>query len=149
MTESQAALAPAVVLRRSYNASPERVFAAWSTPEIAAKFLGPGDVVAKNITMDVRPGGAFRLTMLKPDGEQLPAFGIYREVLRPERLVMTWTWEEDDPADQHETLLTLEFHERNGGTDFVLRHEQLASVESRDRHEEGWTLIVDQLPAAL
>ena len=99
--------------------------------------------------MDVRAGGAYSITMLMPDGERMRAHGIYREVRVPERLQMTWRWEEDDPADEHDTLLTLEFHDRNGKTEFVLTHEQLASTESRDRHEDGWGQIADALGAAL
>jgi uncharacterized protein YndB with AHSA1/START domain len=145
MTDTQTPTVPALVLRRTYNASRERVFAAWTQPEIAARFMGPGDVKATDIRMDVRAGGAYSITMLRPDGEALIARGTYREVLPPERLSMTWTWQEDEPGQEHETLLTLEFNERGGQTELVLTHAQLASVDSRDRHEHGWTLIVDQL----
>ena len=58
---------------------------------------------------------------------------------------MTWLWEEDDPADEHETLLTLEFNEVGDETELVLTHERFASTESRDRHAEGWTAVLTQL----
>ncbi len=140
---------PALVLRRTYHAPRQRVFDAWTKPELAAKILGPGEVTVPEIEMDVRPGGSYRITMLKPDGERLFALGTYRDVRAPERLSMTWRWEEDKPEDEHETLLTLEFNEVAGGTELVLTHEGLASVESRSQHEHGWTLIVDQLASAL
>jgi uncharacterized protein YndB with AHSA1/START domain len=140
---------PAIVLRRTYHAPRQRVFDAWTRPELAAKFLGPGDVTVPEIEMDVRTGGSYRITMLMPDGERMSVGGTYRDVRAPERLSMTWRWEEDDPKDAHESLLTLEFNELDGGTELVLTHEQFAAVESRDRHEHGWTMIVDQLAAAL
>lgn len=145
MNQTQTPILPRVVLRRKCNASRERVFAAWTQPDIAAKFLGPGDITIPEVQMDVRSGGSYRITMLKPDGERLVARGTYREVRPPERLSMTWRWEEDDPADEHESLLTLEFNELGSGTELVLTHDQFISAESRDRHEQGWSIIVDQL----
>lgn len=150
MTDTQTPVAvPALVLRRTYQAPRQRVFDAWTKPEFAAKFFGPGDVTVPEITMDVRTGGSYRIVMVMPDGEHMNVRGTYREVRAPERLSMTWRWEEDKPEDEFDTLVTLEFNERDGGTELVLTHEQLASVESRDRHEHGWTLIVDQLAGAL
>jgi len=147
MTQTGTPAVPAIVLRRTYKASRERVFDAWTTPEIASTFFGPGEVVARDIKMDVREGGSYSITMDRPDGEKLLVRGKYREVRRPERLSMTWSWEEDDPKDEIESLLTLDFGEKDGGTELVLTHAQLASVESADRHKEGWTAILDQLSA--
>ena len=143
------AAVPALALRRTYKAPRQRVFDAWTKPELAAKFFGPGDVKVPEIEMDVRTGGSYRILMLMPDGERMNVRGTYREVRAPERLSMTWRWEEDDPADEFDTLLTLEFNEVAGGTELVLTHEQLASVESRDRHADGWGKIMDQLAEAL
>ena len=143
------AAVPALILRRTYKAPRQRVFDAWTKPELAAKVLGPGDVTVPEIEMDVRTGGTYRLVMLMPDGERMNVGGTYREVRAPERLAMTWRWEEDDPADEFDTLLTLDFNEVAGGTELVLTHEQLASVESRDRHADGWGKIMDQLADAV
>lgn len=149
MTQTGTPVVPAVVLRRTYKAPRERVFDAWTKPEIAARFFGPGDVASRDIKMDVRVGGSYSIVMEPPDSEKLLVRGVYREVRRPERLSMTWSWEEDDPKDEIESLLTLEFNEVDGGTELVLTHEQLASVESAERHKEGWTQILDQLEGAV
>ena len=149
MTNLQPAAVPAVVLRRTYPVPRERVFAAWTTPEMAAQFLGPGDTKATDITMDVKTGGAYSITMLSPEMGRMVARGTYLEVKPPARLVMTWSWEEDDPAEEHESLLTLDFNERGGETELVLTHEKLATVESRNNHEHGWTMIVDALGSVL
>ena len=149
MSETHTPVAvPALVLRRTYKASRQRVFEAWTKPELAVKFLGPGDVTVPEIEMDVRTGGTYRLVMLMTDGERMTVGGTYREVRAPERLSMTWRWEEDEPANELDTLLTLDFKEVAGGTELVLTHEQLASVESRDRHAHGWGLILEQLEGA-
>lgn len=148
MTESTAVI-PALVIRRIYDAPRERVYAAWTDPELAARFLGPGDTRAAEIAMDVRPGGSYRIVMISPDGSRMPVGGIYREVRPPQRLVMTWRWEEDDPREERDTLLTLEFLEHDGKTEFILTHELLASLDSRDRHAHGWNLILDELAVSL
>jgi uncharacterized protein YndB with AHSA1/START domain len=58
---------------------------------------------------------------------------------------MTWQWEEDSPQDVHETLLTLEFKPHGSGTEFILTHERLRSIESRASHEHGWMSMVQKL----
>jgi uncharacterized protein YndB with AHSA1/START domain len=42
-------------------------------------------------------------------------------------------------------LVTLEFRARGKQTALLLKHEQFASTESRDRHETGWSSCLDQL----
>jgi uncharacterized protein YndB with AHSA1/START domain len=147
MSNTHTPVAPALVLRRTYAAPRQRVFDAWTKPELAMKFLGTGDVTVPEVRMDVRTGGSYTIVMRMPDGELWNVRGTYREVRPPERLVMTWRWEEEKPEDEHDTLLTLEFNDLDGGTELVLTHEQFASEDSRDRHQEGWTKIMGQLAA--
>ncbi len=136
---------PALVIRRTYDAPPERVFEAWTTPELAKQFLGPDEVGAAEVEMDVRDGGTYRVVMQMPDGQQWIVGGIYREVRPPRRLQMTWRWKEDDPREEHDTLLTLEFNPHNGGTELILTHDQFASEQSRASHGHGWESILEQL----
>lgn len=140
---------PALVIRRTYDAKPERVFEAWTTPELAKQFLGPNDVGAEEVTMDVRDGGSYSIVMKQPDGQRWIVGGEYREVRPPRRLQMTWRWKEDDPRDERDTLLTLEFNPHSGGTELILTHEQFASEESRASHAHGWEAILDQLGGVL
>jgi uncharacterized protein YndB with AHSA1/START domain len=149
MSDTRTPAAPALVVRRTYAAPRRRVFEAWTNPQLAMKFLGTGGVTVPEAQMDVRPGGSYSIVMLMPDGERWKVRGTYREVRPPARLSMTWRWEEDRPEDEHDTLLTLEFNEVEGGTELVLTHEQFASADSRDSHEKGWTAIMEQLDAAL
>ncbi len=149
MSQTQTSTVPALVIRRTFKAPRERVFAAWTTPDTLRQFMSPDDVKIGDLQLDVRTGGKFRIVMVHADGEQVPAFGVYKEVRPPERLVMTWTWEEDDKSEERETLLTLDFFDRNGETELVLTHENLRSEESRGNHEHGWTSILEKLPSVL
>jgi uncharacterized protein YndB with AHSA1/START domain len=144
MSNTNAPAATTLVLRRKYKVSPKVLFRAWTTPASAQRFLSPDDVKCTDVKMDVRVGGRYEITMLMPDGERMLVGGVYREV-SPERLSMTWRWTEDDPSQERDTLLSLDFHDLGGETELVLTHENLASVESRDRHEHGWTSIMENL----
>lgn len=141
--------ARALTLRRTYAAPRQRVFEAWTKPELLMKFLSTPEASVPEVNVDLRPGGCYNIVMLMPDGDRWNVRGVYRDVNPPERLSMTWRWEEDDPKDEYDTLLTLEFHEVSGGTELVLTHEQFATVESRDRHNGGWTTIMEQLDTLL
>lgn len=149
MSQTQVSTVPALVIRRTFKASRERVFAAWTNPETIRQFMSPGDVKVGDVELDVRTGGKYRIVMVHADGELLPVRGVYKEVRSPERLVMTWTWEEDDPSEEHETLLTLDFLDSQGDTELVLTHEKLRNEESRASHEHGWTEILEKLPVVL
>ncbi|MBV8424895.1 MAG: SRPBCC domain-containing protein [Candidatus Eremiobacteraeota bacterium] len=138
-----------LVLRHTYDAPREKVFDAWTTPEAMKAFMGPADTKCPEIAMDFRVGGRYRITMLLADGETMFVGGVYREIKRPERIACTWKWEEDDPALEQETLLTLDFIARGAQTELVLTHENFRDSAQRDRHEHGWSAIVEQLAAAV
>ena len=136
----------ALVLRRTYKAPRERVFDAWVKPEIFRRWMGPSDVAVAEMSFDARVGGKYRIVMVAPDGERFVVFGTIREYRRPERLSYTWQWEDDDGAPEgNETLLALDFHDRDGDTELVLTHENFANAESRDRHNEGWSNALEKL----
>src|SRR6266852_2787555 len=139
-------------IKRLIKAPRERVFEAWTDPEQLKKWFGPDDdMVVPLAKVDLRVGGKYRIQMKRPDGEFHTAVGTYREVNPPERLVFTWAWEKDGSkpdfgeVEPSEMLVTLEFHARGQQTELVLRQERFASVESRDRHEQGWTGCFDKL----
>jgi len=136
---------PALVIRRTFDAPPARVFQAWTDPQLARRFLCPNDITVADAAFDVRVGGSYRIAMVAPDGEPYVAHGTYREVVPDRRLVMTWEWEEDDPADVHQSLLTVDLAPHGDGTELTLTHENLASLESSERHGEGWNAVLDKM----
>lgn len=135
---------PALVIRRTFAASPQRVYEAWTNPELAKQFLCPAGVTIGEVKMDVRPGGAYTIEMLHDDHEPFVAYGTYEDVVPGSRLIMSWRWQEDNPAEEHETRLTVEFNPHGAGTELVLTHENLASLESRASHEHGWTTLLEK-----
>lgn len=137
-----------LVMKHTFKAPIERVFDAWTTPEIMREFMCPGEITSL-VSADARVGGAYRITMRKSDGEELVAFGTYREFNRPTRVVCTWQWEEDDPALARETILTLDFLPRGAETEMTLTHENFRDAQQRDNHAEGWEMIFEKLERVL
>lgn len=130
-------------LSRTFKAPRARVFAAFTEPEVLKQWWGPPGVSCQVCEIDLREGGAYYLEMQGPESVHKLS-GVYREVRPPERLAYTWSWETGETAG-HESLVTLEFHERKGGTEVVLTHEGLPSDSSRQSHEHGWTGCFDCL----
>lgn len=85
--------------------------------------------------VDLRPGGRYRVGMKTPDGKVHTTTGVYQEIQPPERLVMTWKWEDPDAL---ETLVTVEFRAIGNDTELVLRHDRFADAKRRDGHLGGW-----------
>jgi uncharacterized protein YndB with AHSA1/START domain len=72
---------------RVFDAPREVVFDVWTRPEHVALWWGPSGFTNTIETMDVRPGGVWRFVMHGPDGVDYPNRIVFREVVRPERLV--------------------------------------------------------------
>jgi len=76
-------------ITRVFDASPELVWKAWTEPERIARWWGKRgwNTPVESVTMDVRPGGTFRLNSIsEEDGSEMPVEAVYREVVEPERL---------------------------------------------------------------
>ena len=96
-------------LVRDYRAPRERVFAAWTDPDKAARWWVPQDCTLVSCKMDVRPGGGWHRRMQVPSGGVIAKWGEYREIVSPERLVFTYNTEHADGTVDAETLVTVTF----------------------------------------
>jgi len=132
-------------LVRFINAPTDRVYDAWTDPAQLRQWFGPEGVRTRNITADVRVGGYYRWDLTSPEGEELSAFGEYKELVPGKKIVFTWQWDDDEDWENWTSVVTIELFERGGGTELRFRHEQLPSEESRDRHNEGWNSLLDRL----
>ena len=130
---------------RFINAPPARVYDAWTDPAQLKQWFGPENVRTRNITADVRVGGKYRWDLITQEGEEWAAFGEYRELVPGKKIVFTWQWDDDEAWENRTSVVTVELFEHRGGTELRLKHEQLPSEESRDRHNEGWNSLLDRL----
>lgn len=136
-----------LTVRRTFAARRERVFRAWTDPESLRQWSCPVGMTVTEAEVDLRVGGAYRVAMLPSDkGEASVAYGTYREIHPPERLVYTWRWE---GGEMGETLVTVEFRDLGSETEVVLVHEFFPAPDVRDLHNQGWAACMEHLAQAL
>jgi glutathione S-transferase len=133
-----------LTLKRTIRAPREKVFDAFVQPEHARQWMCPRGMTAPVAEFDARVGGKYRITMRARDGEQFTASGVYREIARPQRLVYTWAWAGEGMPNV-ETLITVSFAERDGGTEITMTHSGFPDAAMRDSHEEGWGSCLNRL----
>ena len=132
-------------IKRFINASPIRVYEAWTDPAQLKEWWGPEGVRTRSLNADARVGGKYRWDLVNQEGEEMSVFGEYRGLVPGKKIVFTWQWDDDEVWQNRTSLVTIEFSDRDGGTEVRLTHEQLPSEESRDRHNEGWNSVLDRL----
>jgi glutathione S-transferase len=137
-----------LIIERVVKASPEKVFKAWTDPTILVKWWGPEGFETPECEMDVRAGGAWRTTMISPKGEGHTVSGIYREISPPERLVMSWGWEQDGERG-YETIIEVTFEPTGLGTKMRLVQSVFESQNARDMHSQGWNSTFNDLERVL
>lgn len=131
-------------LTRTFAAPPETVFDAWVTPATFAAWWGgsEAEVPLDSVSLDARPGGAWKATMILGPDMEFHWRGEYLEVDRPNKLVLTTTFE---PGDERE-LLTVIFTEVDGGTE--MQFSQTGgnlSVEEYEGTTVGWQTVFDAI----
>ena len=135
-----------LVVRRVLPVERERVFAAWLDPASLATWMRPGETTDAIVEVDPRVGGRFRILMEQPEGGcGYEHRGEYLAIEPPSLLSFTWI---SAATDLRPTVVTVELHARDGGTELVLTHRRLSS-ERVDGHRWGWTDILRLLEREL
>ena len=110
-------------ITRTLRAPRELVFEAITKPEHFAVWFGTAavEVPQESLTMDVRPGGAFRAVMQLPDGNRIDWAGEYKVVEPPSHLAMTLT---DQPGDDVGLPVLFDLVEVDGGTELTISQDR-------------------------
>lgn len=136
-----------VRITRLIDAPREDVFRAWTDPEQLRKWWGPGEFTCSEAEVDLRAGGRYRLAMQPSSGEPFIVGGTYREIEPPAKLVYTWRWETGPAADGSESLVSVEFNLRGGGTEVILTHTDFPESHGPAPYEMGWEGGLDKFEA--
>ncbi len=134
-----------LTITRTFDAPRELVFKVWSQPEHLVRWWGPKGFTTPSCEMEFRPGGSYRTVMRSAEGKNICMRGVYREVVPPERLVMTFAWEDEAGQLGHETLVTVTFDDEVGKTRLTFHQGVFDTVEARDSHFGGWNEFMDSL----
>ena len=137
-------------ITRSFDAPRERVWREWTEPESFADWYGGADcdIPLSSVSMDVRPGGGWRLTMFAPPNRRrIDWRGEYHEVDPPEPLVFTVT---DQPGDDAFELVTVVLTDLGDGrTQMLFEQRGSMSPEQYERATDGWGKFFDRMQARL
>ena len=146
-TKSAESAQPELTITRVLDAPRDLVFQVWTRPEHLVRWWGPSGFTLPQCKMDLRPGGAFHYIMRSGEGTDHRLRGVFREINPPERLVLTWAWEDENGNLGHETLVTVTMTEQGAKTKLTLHQAVFESVTSRDAHNQGWTGSLERLAA--
>ena len=139
-----------LVLTRLIDAPREKLFRAWTEPELMKQWFCPRPWTTPVIEVDLRAGGANYILMRGPDGTEMPNRGVYLEVVKNERIVFTdaytsaWV-----PSAKPFFTGIITFEDEGGKTRYTARARHWTR-EDRETHEkmgfhEGWGACADQL----
>ncbi len=121
-----------------FDATPERVFTAWTNREDFVSWYGPEGFTVPFCEMDVRVGGKWRACIKSPQGDEYWMQGKYIEITSPSRLVFTYGDGSEKPQ-MGETLVTITFNKIGNKTEMVFRQTNFPTRELRDAHYGGWS----------
>ena len=160
-----------LVITREFDAPRERVWKAWTDPEMVRRWWGPEGFSAPSIKIDLRVGGKYIFAMQGPPGSQLEEVGynagVFKEVVPNEKLVLTiYMSDKDgkmvdpteygmDPDFTKESSYTILFEDIGSGrTRLSLvfpKPESEAEYQAilKSGMEEGWNSQLNKLEQAL
>jgi uncharacterized protein YndB with AHSA1/START domain len=166
MTEKPASISRDFVISRVFDAPRELVWAAFTDPERMRHWWGPKGFKVIASKMDLQPGGTYHYGMEAPDGSVMWGKFVYREIVRPQRLVLVNSFSDErggitrhpmSPSWPLRLLSTFLFEDIDGKTRFSVTWSPLdASEEERATFDaahpsmqQGWGGTMDQLAAYL
>lgn len=139
-------------VERVLDVSPEHLWAAWTTPELAERWFVPPGWSLTDCRIDLRPGGDFSATMRFPDGTSHAFRACYLEVVPLRRLVWTDALVSGWRPSAAPFITSVHVFEPQGtGTRYrtVVMHKDEATRKAHEAKgfQETWKTVTDQLAA--
>jgi uncharacterized protein YndB with AHSA1/START domain len=151
-----------VVITRVFNARRDKVWNAFTEPEQAMRWWGPKGFTTPVWKADLRVGGTVLYAMKTPEGQLNWAKGTYRELAKPEKLVVTDLFADEKgntvSASHYgmddfpsELLITITFEEHDGKTRVTLTHSSEGHISDimREGLRQAWNESFDKLDESL
>ena len=120
---------PVITIVRDFAAPADRVYRAWTDPELVVQWMGPDGVEMKIDRWEATTGGSYRYTVHQGGEEVAAFFGSFHEARPGERLVQTFTWE---GMPDGVSLDTITFTDLGEGRSRVTSVSVVDSLQGRD-----------------
>ncbi|MEM7326067.1 MAG: SRPBCC domain-containing protein [Actinomycetota bacterium] len=133
-------------VERTIPATPEELFAAWTTPDVLAQWWAPPGGRCVSATIDLRLGGTYTIVNELPGGAIVTIRGEYLAIEPSRLLSFTWATGESQPATE---TVTITFEADGQDTVVAVVHTRLPSEEVADGHKAGWNACLDSLARSL
>jgi uncharacterized protein YndB with AHSA1/START domain len=154
------------VITRIFDAPRDLVWAAHTQAERLKHWWGPKGFAMLSCKVDLRPGGLFHYGMRSPDGHEMWGKFLYREIVKPERLVFVVSFSDAKAGTTRhpmsaswplEVLNTATFAEQGGKTVLTItggpvnatKIERQTFAGAHKSMEMGFKGTLDQLDAYL
>lgn len=142
-----------LVLTRLIDAPREKLFRAWTEPELLKQWFAPLPFTTPVAEIDLRPGGSNRIIMRDAQGNEYPHHGVYLDIIKNERIVFTDAYTKAwEPSENPFMTVIVTFEDAgNGKTNYTARALHWTAAD-RETHEkmgfhQGWGQCTDQLAA--
>jgi uncharacterized protein YndB with AHSA1/START domain len=133
-----------LTLVRRIRARPQIIFDAVTSAEGIAQWWGPDAGPVLVAESDPRVGGRYRVRFRMLDSTEHETSGEFLEIVRPERVVMSWRWK-GGVEDPGESRVEITLKAVTEGTELTFVHSRLHDESTRRSHEQGWTGSLDKL----
>lgn len=141
------------VITREFDAPCELVFQAWTDPKHLAQWWGPKGFTNPVCEWDARPGGKIYDVMRALNGQDFPMGGEFREIVPPEKLVISCGALDEKGKLLFEFLHTATFAETGGKTKLTLHSRVTMTTAEANRYiggfEAGMTSSLERLTELL
>ncbi|MEQ8354507.1 MAG: SRPBCC family protein [Kiloniellaceae bacterium] len=130
----------------------EKVYRAWTEPELLKRWFAPSPYTTPHAELDVRSGGSNFIVMRDPDGNDMPLRGVYLEVVKNELIVFTDAFTEAWlPSEKPFFTGIITFEDEDGKTRYTARARHWSEAGCKAHEDmgfhEGWGLCAEQLAA--
>lgn len=120
-----------VIVTREFEASPEKVFRAYTDPKILVQWWGPRSTKMRFEKFEARDGGSYRYFHELPSGHEVGFRGVFHEVTAPERIIQTFEFE-GLPERGHVCLETIRFESLPGNRTRVSYQDIFQAVADKE-----------------
>jgi uncharacterized protein YndB with AHSA1/START domain len=142
-----------LTLTRVFDAPRELVFKMWTDPKHLAQWFGPKEFTNPVCEVDPRAGGRIHVLMRAPWGNEYPMEGVFREVVKNEKLVFTNNAVDDKGGILIQSVTTVTFETQGGKTKMTMHTDAMGMVDIAAQMlngmEAGWSQSFDKLAAAI